>query len=179
MLTLTRDNIDQVLPLAEILRDRADFFTFNRLALFGEGANLALPEKDTYRKFLEEYLKEAENNPILGLKDNLFNILKKKAGQDPFCGCAGYGFGAAFNFVSLLSDGEVHACRKMPSLIGNLYKESLSDIYDSEIANRYRMGSSACAECSIRPVCGGCLAVTMSYGLDIFTEKDPMCFMDS
>jgi selenobiotic family peptide radical SAM maturase len=179
MLTLTRDNIDQVLPLAEMLRDRADFFTFNRLALFGEGANLALPEKDTYRKFLERYLEAAEDNPILGLKDNLFNILKKKAGQNPFGGCAGYGCGAAFNFVSLLSDGEVHACRKMPSLLGNIYKESLSDIYDSEIARRYRMGSTACAECSIRPICGGCLAVSLSYNLDIFTGKDPMCFMDS
>jgi selenobiotic family peptide radical SAM maturase len=178
MLTLTRDNIDQVLPLAQILRDRADRFTFNRLALFGEGAGLALPEKGTYMKFLEGYLKAAGDNPLLGLKDNLINILKTKAGQDPFCGCAGYGCGAAFNFVSLLSDGEVHACRKLPSLIGNLHKDSLANIYDSEIANRYRMGSSACAECSIRPVCGGCLAVTSSCGFDIFTEKDPMCFMN-
>ncbi len=178
MLTLTRDNIDQVLPLAQILGDRADRFTFNRLALFGEGASLALPEKGEYMNFLEEYLEVAENNPVLGLKDNLINILKTEAAQEPFCGCAGYGCGAAFNFVSLLSDGEVHACRKMPSLIGNLYKDSLANIYDSEIAKHYRMGSSACAECSIRPVCGGCLAVTSSYGLDIFTEKDPMCFMN-
>jgi len=178
MLTLIKDNIDQVLSLAEALRHRADRFTFNRLALFGEGAGLSLPDKKAYRTFLEEYLKAAESNPILGIKDNLINSIKIKKGLEPFGGCAGYGCGAAFNFVSLLSDGEVHACRKMPSLIGNLYRSSMAEIYSSHEAERYRMGASACARCSIRPVCGGCPAVTMSHGLDIFTEKDPMCFND-
>jgi selenobiotic family peptide radical SAM maturase len=40
MLTLTGGNMDQVIPLAELLRDKADVFHFNRLSLFGEGANL-------------------------------------------------------------------------------------------------------------------------------------------
>ena len=35
MLTLTKDNLDQVLPLAEHLRGRADYFTYNRLAQVG------------------------------------------------------------------------------------------------------------------------------------------------
>ena len=38
MLTLTRENCDQVLDLAEVLRGRVDLFTFNRLAMVGEGA---------------------------------------------------------------------------------------------------------------------------------------------
>ena len=40
MLTLTRANSPQVLALAEVLRARADLFTFNRLAMVGEGATL-------------------------------------------------------------------------------------------------------------------------------------------
>jgi len=178
MLTLTRDNMDQVLPLGEILRDRTNRFNFNRLALFGEGANLALPEKDDYRKFLERYDEAALKNPVLGEKDSLINIIKKKSGRELFGGCASHGCGAAFNFVSLLPDGEIHACRKMPSLIGNLNSESLASIYDSPLAGRYRLGTSACTDCEIRPVCGGCPAVTMSCGLDIFIDKDPMCFLD-
>jgi hypothetical protein len=51
MLTLTRDNLDQVLPLAELLRDRADFFTFNRLSTVGEGASLQMPEKEAFEAF--------------------------------------------------------------------------------------------------------------------------------
>ncbi|MGD2124684.1 MAG: thio(seleno)oxazole modification radical SAM maturase SbtM [Desulfobacteraceae bacterium] len=179
MLTLTKDNIDQVIPLAEILRDKADNFTFNRLSMVGEGANLRLPGRDEYAAFLESYVAAAESNPIIGLKDNLINVLRYHNGTELFGGCTGYGCGAAFNFLALLPDGEVHGCRKFPSLIGNVYEQSLSSIYDSELARRYRRGSSACRSCTIRPVCGGCLASAFSSGLDIFEERDPYCFIDS
>lgn len=176
MLTLTRDNMDQVLPLAGLLRGKADVFHFNRLALFGEGANLALPDRKGYRKFLEDYITAAETNPVMGIKDNMINILRREKGTDLYGGCAGYGCGAAFNFVSILADGEVHACRKLPSPIGNLYRMPLADIYDSEEASRYRLGPSACRGCDVRPACGGCLASTLSHGLNIFEDKDPFCF---
>ncbi|MHB8843958.1 MAG: thio(seleno)oxazole modification radical SAM maturase SbtM [Nitrospirota bacterium] len=178
MLTLTRDNMDQVIPLAEELRDRADVFHFNRLALFGEGANLALPDRKRYRQFLEAYLKAAETNPVMGIKENLINIIRGERGQALFGGCAGYGCGAAFNFVSLLADGEVHACRKLPSPIGNLHRQRLAEIYDSPEARRYRLGPSACRNCDVRPACGGCLAGTLSHNLNIFEDKDPFCFKE-
>lgn len=176
MLTLTSANQDQVLPLAELLRTRTDSFHFNRLALFGEGANLAMVDRAGYRRFLEAYLAAARANPVMGLKDNLINILRHEQGEELFGGCAGYGCGAAFNFVTLLADGEVHACRKLPSPIGNLREQSLAEIYDSGPARRYRLGPSACKDCEVRVACGGCLAVAKSSGLDIFTEKDPFCF---
>ena len=46
MLTLTRDNLEQVIPLGERLRGRADAFYFNRLARVGEGASLELPSRE-------------------------------------------------------------------------------------------------------------------------------------
>jgi selenobiotic family peptide radical SAM maturase len=179
MLTLTSENMDQVIPLAEALRGRTDVFHFNRLALFGEGANLTMPPKKPYRSYLERYLEAAEKNPIMGIKDNLINILRYEKGQDFFGGCTGYGCGAAFNFVSLLADGEVHACRKLPSPIGNINTQSLSDIYDSGLAKRYRLGPSVCSGCPVRPACGGCLASAMSHGLNIFKDKDPFCFFNA
>jgi len=177
MLTLTNDNINQVLPLAQLLRDRADVFHFNRLSLVGEGANLKLPDVRTYRTFLESYLDAARENPVMGIKDNLINIVRRGRGIDPFGGCTGYGCGAAFNFMTLLADGEVHACRKFPSLIGNIHRQCIAEIYDSEQALRYRSGSAGCRSCTIRPVCGGCLASAYSHGLDVFAIKDPFCFM--
>ena len=42
MLTLSRDNMNQVLPLAQFLRERTDYFTFNRLSTVGEAARLAM-----------------------------------------------------------------------------------------------------------------------------------------
>ncbi|MBN2516681.1 MAG: SPASM domain-containing protein [Deltaproteobacteria bacterium] len=45
-------------------------------------------------------------------------------------------------------------CRKFPSLIGNIFEQSLAEIYDSDSARRYRAGTQACRSCPIRPVCG-------------------------
>jgi selenobiotic family peptide radical SAM maturase len=177
MLTLTEDNMRQVIPLAEILRDVTDLFTFNRLSSVGEGSALRLPQSDAYKAFIWEYLNAAEHNPVMGLKDNLFNIVLREKGMDPFGGCTGFGCGAAFNFLSVLPDGEVHACRKFPSFIGNIFCQNLSEIYDSSVARRYRSGCLACGGCAIPPVCGGCLAVAHSHGIDPFTAHDPYCFL--
>lgn len=179
MLTLTRANLGQVLPLASTLRHLADDFTFNRLALFGEGAGLELPTKDEYRAFLARYLEAGLQNPILGLKDSLFNILLEEWGLESFGGCTGFGCGSAFNFMALLSDGEVHACRKFPSPIGNLKTASLEEVYESAAAAHYRRGSAACAGCPLHAACGGCLAVTASLGGDPLTTRDPFCFRSS
>ncbi len=179
MLTLTEDNVDQVIPLAAVLRDKTDTFNFNRLAMVGEGSNLRLPSKERYAAFLKDYLKAADENPVIGIKDNLFNILLQEKGSEVFGGCTGFGCGAAFNFFSILPDGEAHACRKFPSLIGNILKQGIAGVYDSDAAQRYRDGCSACSGCSIRPVCGGCLAVSYGHGLDVFAEKDPYCFIST
>jgi selenobiotic family peptide radical SAM maturase len=166
-----------VIPLAEVLRDRADSFFFNRLSQVGEGANLQVPGREEYAAFLEAYLLAAEKNPVMGIKDNLINILHQQKRIPLFGGCAGFGCGAAFNFIAVLPDGEVHACRKLPSSLGNILENSLLELYDSEPAQRYRAGAAACRACPIRPVCGGCLAVAYGMGLDIFRDRDPFCFI--
>ncbi len=178
MLTLTRENMGQVLELAEILRGKVDLFTFNRLSQTGEGAALAAAEKENYRSFLEEYLEAAKSNSTISLKDNLINIIKAEQGASPFGGCTGFGCGAAFNFCSLLPNGDLHACRKFQSPIGNVLESSLLELYHSPAAERYRLGPEECRGCKIRPVCGGCQAVIQSSGLDITIDRDPYCFLD-
>jgi len=176
MLTLNRDNMDQVLPLAEVLKDRADSFTFNRLAMVGEAETLSLPTPQDFKSFLNDYVSAAQSNPVLSLKDNLINLVKAENGFELFGGCTGHGCGAAFNFVSLLPDGEVHACRKFPSMIGNVKEDSLLNIYNASIAQKYRNGSRACRGCDMFTVCRGCPAVVYGMGLDCFTSRDPFCF---
>ncbi|MEW6291443.1 MAG: thio(seleno)oxazole modification radical SAM maturase SbtM [Thermodesulfobacteriota bacterium] len=178
MLTLTRDNMEQVLPLAELLRDRVDLFTFNRLAMVGEGAALQSASRQDYAGFLRKYLAAARENPCISRKDSLMNIILRQEKQPLFGGCAGHGCGAAFNFLAILPDGEAHACRKLPSPIGNVFAQSINEIYHGEPAQRYRAGSAACAACPIRPVCGGCPAVAHGFGLDVFRDKDPYCFFE-
>ncbi|MFO7801478.1 MAG: thio(seleno)oxazole modification radical SAM maturase SbtM [Desulfovermiculus sp.] len=178
MLTLTKANTQQVLELAAMLQGRADLFTFNRLSMVGSGAYLTPAEPDAFQDLLYTYQKKAVDVPVMRCKDNLFNLARYTQKSPLFGGCTGYGCGAAFNFVSVLCDGQVHACRKFPSPLGNIFAHSLEEIYDSELAQRYRQGPQECRECPIRPVCGGCLAVIHSSGLDVFQDRDPYCFMD-
>lgn len=178
MLTLTEANMDQVIPLGETLRGLAGSFTFNRLSLVGSGAGLRPPPKENYESFLKAYMRESRKNRTLGWKDSLINILCRRRGLRPFGGCTGYGCGAAFNFISVLSDGEAHACRKFPSPIGNVFKQTLAEIYDSPRAERYRSGPEECRGCDLRIVCRGCLASTFGEGLDVFKNRDPYCFVD-
>ncbi len=176
MLTLNRDNMDQVLPLGERLRDRANAFTFNRLAMVGQGAQLALPSPGKFQSFLWEYRAAAVGNPVMTLKDNFFNILACEANEETGGGCTGFGCGAAFNFVSLLSDGEVHACRKLPSPLGNIKDNRLYDLYHSPAARAYREGPRACQGCDLSLQCRGCPAVANGMGLDPLEDRDPFCF---
>lgn len=178
MLTLTRDNMGDILPLAELLRGGADLFTFMRLSRSEDGPNPDLPALEDFAAFLEAFADASEDNPTISFKDSLLNIVRRKRGLSLFGGCSGYGCGAAFNSIAVLADGETHACRNFPSRIGNVARDGIAAVYDSREARRYREGSGACRSCALRPACGGCLAVSHSFGLDIFRERDPFCFLD-
>ncbi len=175
MLTLTSMNIHEVLPLGRVLDDYTESFTFNRLSAVGEGARLALPSKAEFLGFLSKYVESYHEIRCLYYKDNLFNPILYERGEEPFDGCTGFGCGAAFNFVALLSDGEVHACRKFPSLLGNIFEGGLEEIYFSNLARRFRSRPLECRSCVLSPSCGGCLASSMTFNRDIFKERDPFC----
>jgi selenobiotic family peptide radical SAM maturase len=177
MLTLTQANLDQVVSLGEHLRGLTTRFTFNRLAQVGEAADMEPVEPRRFQQFLRSYLAARRTNPVLGVKENLLSILRVQSGRRPFVGCTGYGCGAAFNFVALLPDGEVHACRKFPSLIGDIRQSSLEAIYASAAAKRYRAGPTPCRRCRLRRQCGGCPAVTFGQRLDPLADRDPYCFL--
>ncbi|MBN1764231.1 MAG: selenobiotic family peptide radical SAM maturase [Sedimentisphaerales bacterium] len=177
MLTLNKDNMDQVLPLAELLRDRTDSFTFNRLSPVGQGADLLLPEPSDYAAFLSDFVDASQTNPTITFKDNLINIELNKRGLKPFDGCTGFGCGAAFNFLAVLPDGQTHACRKFPSPVGNVLESTIAHIYNSHDADSYRHRPAACQSCHLRTTCGGCFAVTRGYNLNITTNRDPHCFI--
>jgi selenobiotic family peptide radical SAM maturase len=176
MLTLHRDNLGEAEGLAVALKGKADRFLYNRLAQVGGGADLQQPTREEYAAFMRSWHRLAREFPFLGFKDNLFNIPRYHFGWRVWGGCTGAGCGAAFNFVALLPDGEVHACRKLPSPLGNVLDQGLEAIYASAEAQRYRTGCRECYMCPIRNYCGGCLAVGYGMGRDVFEQVDPHCF---
>jgi selenobiotic family peptide radical SAM maturase len=175
MLTLSSLNMEETIPLAEKLDEIGISFRFNRLCQVGEGKSIDVPNAEDYEAFLIRYLESAREHPHMGMKDNLFNIIRHCEKRSHFAGCTGYGCGAAFNFVALLPNGEVHACRKFPSPIGDIREESLGAIYNSQTAARYRSGPKACHRCPVRH-CRGCMAALYGAGKDPLVDLDPQCF---
>ena len=75
MLTLSKDNLPDVIPLAEQLQGKANGFVFNRLSQVGEGATLALPTRDEYVGFMKQYLEASHRLSVIGFKDGLFKLI--------------------------------------------------------------------------------------------------------
>ena len=40
-----------------------------------------MPEPSAFESFLREYTRAAKSNPILGLKDNLINLIRREDGD--------------------------------------------------------------------------------------------------
>lgn len=178
MLTLHRENLGSVEALADALAGKVDRFLYSRLAQVGEGADLEQPTQDEYVAFMRRWFLLARKHRFVGFKDNLLNIPRHHFGQPLTGGCTGAGCGAAFNFLALLPNGQLHACRKLPSALGSVVEQGLEAVYQSSGAERYRAGCEACMLCPIRNACGGCLAVSHGMGLDPFQQVDPHCFFD-
>ncbi len=80
-----------------------------------------------------------------------------------------YRCGAGDNLLTLLPNGDVYPCRRMPIKVGNVRERSLEDIYFSHpllLSLRERSHPNVgCEECRHAPTCGGglrCLAYAMT-----------------
>jgi selenobiotic family peptide radical SAM maturase len=176
MLTLTADNLIEVLPLAHLLEKRTNTFNFCRLSQVGEGAALAQPTPQRFRGFLKRYISYAAKSRIAAYKENLINLVRYESGQELIHGCSGFGCSVAFDGAVLLPDGEVHGCRKFQSWMGNLWEQSLEEIYFSKASETFRRGMRACDGCFIRPACGGCVAASPRPESGISDAVDPFCW---
>jgi selenobiotic family peptide radical SAM maturase len=176
MLTATNANLREILPLARLLEGKTGGFGFGRLACVGSGASLEQPGPVHYRNFLKRYIAYAAESKTLVFKDNLINLRLWETGCALSEGCTGFGCGAAFNSLSVLPDGEAHACRRFPSLLGNIQEQTLDELYHSAAAERYRRGMRACKGCPIRHACGGCMSTVLPQTENISEARDRFCW---
>jgi radical SAM protein with 4Fe4S-binding SPASM domain len=90
---------------------------------------------------------------------------------------------AGDTLLTLMPDGTVYPCRRMPIAVGNVRKQSLAEIYQAapllrELRDRDRV-SSGCEGCSHHRRCRGGLKC-LSYAVtgDPF-QRDPGCWLPS
>ena len=160
---------------------------FSRLVPSGSG-------KDLLNRMLKREVLEDLYNNIFSLNtgglrivtgDPVASQLKEPYDGDadspwPTGGCA-----AGVSGLTVLQDGTVTPCRRLPVPIGNIRKDSLREIWaSSEILNalrdkaRYR---GRCGECKKWSVCRGCRAIAFAFSRADdkagYLAEDPQCFL--
>jgi len=96
-------------------------------------------------------------------------------GREPYrCGAGG-------SLITVMPDGAVYPCRRLPIPCGNLFKTSLSDIYENDPLMKKLRDRSAvtpgCECCAYSKLCGGgARCISNSEKGDPFA-KDPGCWI--
>lgn len=96
-------------------------------------------------------------------------------------GCA-----AGISGLTILPDGTLLPCRRLPVPIGNILKDSLREVWaTSEVLNALRdrsMYKGKCGSCNKWAHCRGCRAIAYAYsnarGQGDYLAQDPQCFIN-
>jgi radical SAM protein with 4Fe4S-binding SPASM domain len=101
--------------------------------------------------------------------------ISEDQGEVPFGGCA-----AGVAGLTILHDGTVLPCRRLPLPLGNLRRDSLREIWAASpvltaLRQRERY-AGACGRCPRWALCRGCRAIAHAHGGDPL-GPDPGCFL--
>lgn len=160
---------------------------FSRLVPSGRGAIMLnrMLKTETVKELYREIFSLNTNglmiitgDPVASQMKSPINVTSSEA--TPSGGCA-----AGVSGLTILPDGTVTPCRRLPVSIGNVRKDSLREIWAaSDVLNLLRdksKYSGKCAKCSRWSVCRGCRAIAYAYsqaqGENNFLAEDPQCFI--
>lgn len=187
MTTVSLLNIKDIPKVVEVcVNNGVKNFAFSRYCPTHGDTQYNIPPQ-TYRIFLskmwdvyKKYLNEGTN---FALKDhlwvpflyenNLYALSDHKEPKDIVldgCNCG-------ISHMTLLPNGEVYACRRFKSSVGNINNSSFKEIFFSERMNSYRNITKleGCNKCELLYYCRGCHAVSAGMTGNYFT-KDPQCW---
>ena len=189
MSTVSEINIKEIPDVVDlVVKNNVDIFAFGRYCPTGEDKkNLIKPLE--YRKFLDTlwqkytYYKEQGTNTYFNLKDHLWTLYLYEEGifkipKDADKSMIYDGCHCGICHLTILPNGDVYACRRFESRIGNALNESLKDIFiEKEEKYRYFDKFEKCSKCELHGFCRGCPAVT--YGTSgNFYGADPQCWKE-
>lgn len=175
MMTISKRNVRYLVATHEIAdswgvrRLGFDRFTPSGESLASnERSQIVSPEelRTAYEQVVDWRVKHGWGNT--GLFRPLHNLLKEDAGAACSIGISG---------ITLMPDGTVYPCRRLPVPLGNLMHSKLENIwFENDFLNKMRDPASvpACADCEHLALCRGCRAVAYHAG-DAF-GPDPHCW---
>lgn len=178
MTTLSKFNYADIIPIVELLdSEGVDTFAIERLIPEGRGEQLReqllSPNelKDLYER-LYNVAQHVQRTRIL-LYRPLFGLV---APDDPTVGAL---CSVGNNALTIMPDGTVYPCRRLPIPIGNVLTDGLFSIwYDSELLWQIRNPENIkgkCHGCNHLADCRGCRAMAYFCSGDYLAE-DPQCW---
>jgi radical SAM/SPASM domain protein of ACGX system len=188
MTTVSGTNLHEIPELIDVVvAHHVDVFAFGRYCPTG-------PDKSThiepleYRAFLErvwqKFEQYKESDTTFNLKDHLWTLFLYERGlfhipegldADTIydgCNCGNC-------HLTILPTGEVMACRRFESPLGNVRTTSLYDLFHGERMESFRQYEKfeKCRYCELLRFCRGCPAVTYGYTHN-FYAPDPQCWKE-
>ena len=190
MATVSRLNLEDILACMNIaVEHRLGNFAFARYCATSPEKAADYPAPEEYRDFLYRYYQKAKEYEAQGchtrfaFKEHLFTLVQYELGEfvpteyskaHPeliFDGChLGQG-------VAILSNGDLMACRRMKSVVGNVLTDHIRDAESSDLNRSYRdiQNIKKCRDCELLQWCRGCRAVGFNATGDL-QAADPCCW---
>ncbi len=191
MFTLSKANSKDLIPLIHFINNKVSLFDFARYVPIkkdpsgldvndnfspSEYHQILFDILDTYRILLNS------SKTRFGRKENLWNLLYDELGllMPQSTNRIVDGCGMGIRHLSILSDGNVLACRRMPVYVGKVPDEKLINVFlKSEGLNEIRdvENLEKCSKCNLVNSCRGCPAVAYAYSGSLF-KQDPHCWKE-
>ncbi|MGD9771299.1 MAG: radical SAM/SPASM domain protein, ACGX system [Parabacteroides sp.] len=186
MTTVSGTNIQEIPGIIDlVVKYKADVFAFARYCpTSNEKSTHLTPQQyrdllDICWKRFEEY---KDSGTSFNLKDHLWTLFLYEKGlfsipENTKDGIIYDGCNCANCHLTILPKGEVYACRRFESKVGNVFSENLFDIFNGEKMDAYRDYDKfeKCSKCELKAFCRGCPAVTYGY-TNNFYGADPQCW---
>ena len=160
---------------------------FSRLVPSGKGKSLSkkMLRVESLRKLYKEIFALDNNSLEIVTGDPVASQLRNTSdgndrGDVPSGGCA-----AGLSGITVLPEGTLVPCRRLPVHIGNIRKDSFREIWATsgvlnDLRNRNKYGGK-CGSCRNWAVCRGCRAIAYAYSVSVddgdFLAEDPQCFI--
>lgn len=186
MTTVSGTNVDEIPGIIDlVVEHKADIFAFARYCpTSSEKSTHLTPEQ--YRDLLEvcwqKFEEYKDSGTSFNLKDHLWTLFLYEKGLFKIpeglkdnvmydgCNCSNC-------HLTILPKGEIMACRRFESTVGNAFNEKLFDVFTGDKMNYFRAYDKfeKCSKCELLRFCRGCPAVTYGYTGN-FYGTDPQCW---
>jgi radical SAM/SPASM domain protein of ACGX system len=186
MTTVSGTNVDEIPGIIDLVVEyKADVFAFARYCPTSTEKSAHLtPEQ--YRDLLEicwqKFETYKDSGTSFNLKDHLWTLFLYEKGvfkipENTLPEVIYEGCNCANCHLTILPKGDVYACRRFESNVGNVFDEKLFNIFTGDKMDAYRDFSKfeKCSKCELKQFCRGCPAVTYGY-TNNFYGADPQCW---